>query len=366
MLGRGAAAGRSQREAMPQSGKPPNVGGNEAEQLIEGARSSAGAYLAGSVATVMTLVLVAIVTQLLVDDPRARADAFASTVHYFNQLEDNARAEFALAADDQRDATENLIHAMMDGAPPSEIRARAETMKSKVEAYERAGARLEALEDNYGPVFNSDSRTPEYRELGAQLMALHAYERDAMAAAGRFKVCLQRAVERYLSAPAVTGGNPLQLRCKRSGVVFLLFDRTGAANGEADDEEKGELGRLDECEYGIEVRLNYIAASLSVAVESRDGADTILSRTADGVRGLFAGPRRVLSPVKPPRETMAESCGGAADDTHHAMLPVADNLGPWQEADFHPFSGAGGEVQSAAAPAGDGPPPSVQPAALHE
>lgn len=327
-------------------------------------RSTVPTLLLGAFLTLLTFVAGTFVVELLLDEPRARADAFASSVHYFNDLEDNARGEFMTAADNQRDAMEGLVHAMIDGVPAAEIRRRTERMKSTVEAYQRAGARLQALQNNYGPYFNAATQPDSVRALGVRLLASRYYIRDAMAAAGHFKLCLTQIAARYRASAPSAQANPNRVACRRSETVYLLYDDSDPDIVKGTDDESGELRRIDECEYGIAANMNFVASSLSSFVEDQGSATSLLVRAARWVHAASEPPPPAAQPVLPARDALEARCHGAADPDHHAMLPDTDPGGTPTDAAFHPFPLGAEPVQVAApAPAADANP--VQPAEFH-
>jgi hypothetical protein len=331
----------------------------DAAELIGMARPRSGGYLQSAAVTVLTLFVGALLTQTLIDDPRQRSEAFAAEVHNFDQLADNARSDFAAAADDQRDAMVGLIHAMAKGTDPKDVEARAEAVKAKFEAYQRAAARLQSLQQNYGPIFSADTRTGPVRELGMDLLGLHYFEQSAMMAASRFKVCLLDLADRYQGNGPSLQANPTQIRCEYTGrtdptkpttIAYALYDVKNIRDTSKDAEEDGEFGRLDDCESAIEKRVNFIAASLSSEVEGPGGLDTYLwnSRLWVLSRLGYSTPPGVA--VAAPEQTLKDGCGQAtADKKHLALLPQPDRSKNVGLAEFHPY--ASGLTASPIAPA---------------
>ena len=315
-------------------------GAGLASEMVEPARSGARAYLVGAFVTVVSLVVVAIFTQFLIEDPRTHAEAFANTVHSFNLIVDDGRSEFAAAADDQRDATEDLVERMMDGAPVDEIRLRDDQLRSKYERYQRAGARLRFIGDNYAPILEAPDRPPQIRALGEELQALRDYEQDLLVAAGHFKDCMGKTADTYIRGAASPSSdpNPQEVRCKSRRTVYLLFDSNRIAHaGEVSD----ELTRLDSCETGVELELNYIAATLSSEAESARGTGSFASRTFDTVSHWFADPPLPPAPVPPKLydESLAERCFGTSGGGNHVLLPQPAADGSWPPPAFHPRAG---------------------------
>jgi hypothetical protein len=230
------------------------------------------------------------------------------------ETENAARGDYTQAADDQRDASEFLAQAMIDGDSAKDVRLRLQSLISKQEAFERVTGRTRLLGDEFRSLFRGDDLA--VRDQSGVLAALSRTEQDTLNAAQLHEVCLSVLAIAYVQKPAANGENPKSILCGRTDVYY--------AEAHADGTPQIEL--LDRCEYAIEKQLDLVSADLSQDAH-RDREDALLlARLRRWASSIFSKAARPVPSARP--DAPAAICNGMETDQDWTVAPGGQRCQP--------------------------------------